>query len=137
MPTLVVTDVNRTLPGLTPVQRERQDLIEIRHRASTEAAVRFGIPLATGTDTGEVGVTADMVWREVRLLRDHGATPMVAIQAATSSAARLLGVDRDVGTVETGKWADLLLVDGDPLSDLSLLSHPVEVWQRGRPVLSA
>ena len=137
VPTLVVTDVNRTLPGLTPVQRERQDLIEIRHRASTEAAVRFGIPLATGTDTGEVGVTADMVWREVRLLRDHGATPMVAIQAATSSAARLLGVDRDVGTVETGKWADLLLVDGDPLSDLSLLSHPVEVWQRGRPVLSA
>ncbi len=62
---------------------------------------------------------------------------MVAIQAATSSAARLLGVDRDVGTVETGKWADLLLVDGDPLSDLSLLSNPVEVWQRGRPVLSA
>ena len=137
VPTLVVTDVNRTLPGLTPVQRERQDLIEIRHRASTEAAVRLGIPLATGTDTGEVGVTADMVWREVRLLRDHGATPMVAIQAATSSAARLLGVDRDVGTVETGKWADLVLVDGDPLSDLSLLSHPVEVWQRGRPVLSA
>jgi imidazolonepropionase-like amidohydrolase len=137
VPTLVVTDVNRTLPGLTRVQRERQDLIEIRHRTSTEAAVRLGIPLATGTDTGEVGVTADMVWREVRLLRDHGATPMVAIQAATSSAARLLGVDRDVGTVETGKWADLLLVDGDPLSDLSLLSNPVEVWQRGRPVLSA
>jgi len=137
VPTLVVTDVNRTLPGLTPVQRERQDLIEIRHRASTEAAVRLGIPLATGTDTGEVGVTADMVWREIRLLYDHGATPMVAIQAATSSAARLLGVDREVGTVETGKWADLVLVDGDPLSDLSLLSHPVEVWQRGRPVLSA
>jgi imidazolonepropionase-like amidohydrolase len=137
VPTLVVTDVNRTLAGLTPVQRERQDLIEIRHRASTEAAVRLGIPLATGTDTGEVGVTADMVWREIRLLYDHGATPMVAIQAATSSAARLLGVDREVGTVETGKWADLVLVDGDPLSDLSLLSHPVEVWQRGRPVLSA
>ena len=66
VPTLVVTDVNRTLPGLTPVQRERQDLIEIRHRASTEAAVRLGLPLAIGTDTGEVGVTADMVWRETR-----------------------------------------------------------------------
>ena len=36
VPTLGVTDVNRTLPGLTPVQRERQDLIEVRHRASTE-----------------------------------------------------------------------------------------------------
>lgn len=135
VPTLVVTDVNRTLPGLTRVQRERQDLIEIRHRTSTEAAVRLGIPLATGTDTGEVGVTADMVWREITLLHDHGATAMTAIRAATSSAARLLGVDGEVGTVEPGKWADLVLVEGDPLVDLSVLARPVEVWQRGRAVL--
>jgi len=137
VPTLVVTDVNRTLPGLTRVERERQDLIEIRHRASTEAAVRLGIPLATGTDTGEVGVTADMVWREIVLLRDHGATALAAIHAATSSAARLLGVDGEVGTVETGKWADLVLVEGDPLADPTELARPVAVWQRGRPVLSA
>jgi imidazolonepropionase-like amidohydrolase len=137
VPTLVVTDVNRTLSGLTPAQRERQDLIEVRHRASTEAAVRLGVPLATGTDTGEVGVTADMVWREIALIRDHGTTVMTAIQAATSSAARLLGVDAEVGTVEPGKWADLVLVDGDPLTDLGVLARPVEVWQRGRAVLSA
>ena len=93
VPTLVVTDVNRTLPGLTPVQRERQDLIERRHRASTEAAIELGIPLATGTDTGEVGVTADMVAREIALLREHGASPMAAIRAATSAGARLLGLD--------------------------------------------
>src|SRR4029078_7735354 len=82
VPTLVVTDVNRTLPGLARVQRERQDLIERRHRASTEAAIALGIPLATGTDTGEVGVTADMVWREIALLHDHGASAMAAIKAA-------------------------------------------------------
>jgi imidazolonepropionase-like amidohydrolase len=93
--------------------------------------------LATGTDTGEVGVTADMVWREIALIRDHGTTVMTAIQAATSSAARLLGVDAEVGTVEPGKWADLVLVDGDPLTDLGVLARPVEVWQRGRAVLSA
>ena len=79
-----MTDVNRELPGLTPVQRERQDLIERRHRASCEAAIELGIPLATGTDTGEVGVTADMVWREIVLLRDHGLSAMAAIAAATS-----------------------------------------------------
>ena len=134
VPTLVVTDVNRTLPGLTPVQRERQDLIERTHRVSTETAIRLGVPLATGTDTGEVGVTADMVWREIALLHDHGASPMVAITAATSSGARLLGIDADVGTVESGKLADLVLVDGDPLVDLSLLAHPVGVWQRGQAV---
>jgi imidazolonepropionase-like amidohydrolase len=134
VPTLVVTDVNRTLPGLTPVQRERQDLIERTHRASTETAIRLGIPLATGTDTGEVGVTADMVWREIALLRDHGASAMASIQAATSSAARLLGVDREVGSIEVGKQADLVLVDGDPLSDLRVLATPIAVWQAGRRV---
>ncbi|HET8786202.1 MAG TPA: amidohydrolase family protein [Candidatus Limnocylindrales bacterium] len=137
VPTLVVTEVNRTLPGLTPAQRERQDLIETRHRASTEAAIRLGVPLATGTDTGEVGVTADMVWREIVLLHEHGATPMAAMKAATSSAARLLGVEDEVGYVQEGKLADLVLVDGDPTADLSVLARPVEVWQRGRPILSA
>ena len=134
VPTLVVTDVNRTLPGLTAVQRERQDLIERRHRISTETAIRLGIRVATGTDTGEVGVTADMVWREIVLLRDHGASAMAALKAATSAAARLLGVDGDTGTVEVGKLADLVLVEGDPLAELTTLARPVAVWQGGRAV---
>ena len=132
VPTLVVTDVNRTLSGLTPVQRERQDLIERSHRASTEAAIALGVPLATGTDTGEVGVTADMVWREIALLHEHGATPMAAIKAATSAAARLLRVDGEVGSVVAGHRADLVLVDGDPLTDLGRLASPVIVMQGGQ-----
>lgn len=134
VPTLVVTDVNRTLPGLSAVQRERQDLIERAHRASTEAAIRLGIPLATGTDTGEVGVTADLVWREIALLHDHGLSAMAAIQAATSSAAALLGMAAETGTVEVGKLADLVLVDGDPLADLRRLAAPVVVIQDGRRI---
>jgi imidazolonepropionase-like amidohydrolase len=134
VPTLGVTDVNRTLPGLTPDQRERQDLIERLHRASTEAAVRLEVPLATGTDTGEVGVTADHVWREIVLLHDHGASPMFAIRAATSSAARLLGIEAEAGTLEVGRRADLICVDGDPVADLSVLATPSLVMQAGRIV---
>ncbi|MBF8290176.1 MAG: Amidohydrolase family protein [Chloroflexi bacterium] len=134
VPTLGVTDVNRSLPGLTPVQRERQDLIERRHRASAEAAVRLGVPLATGTDTGEVGVTADHVWREIVLLEAHGASPVAAIRAATSDAARLLGIGADTGTIEVGKQADILCVAGDPLTDLGRLSQPRLVIQAGRVV---
>lgn len=134
VPTLVVTDVNRDLPGLTPTQRERQELIERRHRASTEAAIELGVPIATGTDTGEVGVTADMVWREIVLLHDHGASPMAAIKAATSGAARLLGLDAEIGTVAAGKRADLIMVDGDPLADLARLQAPRVVMQAGRVV---
>ncbi len=134
VPTLVVTDVNRDLPGLTPTQRERQELIERRHRASTEAAIELGVPIATGTDTGEVGVTADMVWREIVLLHDHGASPMAAIKAATSAAARLLGLDAEIGTAAPGKRADLIMVDGDPLADLARFQAPRVVMQAGRVV---
>jgi imidazolonepropionase-like amidohydrolase len=134
VPTLAVTDVNRTLPGLTPIQRKRQDLIERLHRASCEAAIQLGVPLATGTDTGEVGVTADLVWREIALLVAHGASPMTAIKAATSGAARLLGLANEIGRVVVGYRADLLLVHGDPLADLTTLARPLEVWSGGSSV---
>jgi imidazolonepropionase-like amidohydrolase len=137
VPTLGVTDVNRILPGLTPAQRERQDLIERRHRASTEAAVRLGVPLASGTDTGEVGVTADHVWREVVLLLEHGAAPMTALRSATAVAARLLGIAADTGTLEVGKLADIVCVEGDPLADLGRLGAPRLVLQAGRVALGA
>jgi imidazolonepropionase-like amidohydrolase len=137
VPTLVVTDVNRKLPGLSRIERERQDLIEIFHRRSCETAIRLGVPIAAGTDTGEVGVTADLVWREIVLIRDHGASAMTAVRAATSTAARLLGIEDQVGTVEVGKRADLVLIDGDPLDDLRRLAGPVLVVQGGRVVHDA
>ena len=132
VPTLVVTDVWRDLPGLTPGQRERQDEIERLHRRSCEAAIRLGVEVAAGTDTGVRGVMPDMVWREVALLHDHGASPIQAIRAATSTAARLLGVDAEVGTIEAGKIADLILVDGDPLDDLGRLAKPRQVMRAGQ-----
>jgi len=134
VPTLIVTEVNRTLPGLTREQRERQDLIERMHRASTEAAIELGVPIATGTDTGEVGVTADFVWREAGLVRAHGASPMESIKAATSVAARLLGIEDSTGTVAPGMFADLILVAGDPLADLAALASPALVVHAGRMV---
>jgi imidazolonepropionase-like amidohydrolase len=134
VPTLIVTEVNRTLPGLSQRERDRQDRIEVLHRASCESAIRSGVPIAAGTDTGEVGVTADLVWRELALIRDHGASAMSAIRAGTSTAARLLGIAASVGTVEVGRRADLLLVDGDPLDDLGRMARPVLVVQAGRVV---
>jgi imidazolonepropionase-like amidohydrolase len=134
VPTLVVTDVWRDLPGLTPGQRERQDEIERLHRRSCEKAIRLGVEVATGTDTGVRGVMPDMVWREVVLLHEHGASAIQAVHAATSTAARLLGVDAEVGTIEAGKIADLILVDGDPLQDLRRLERPRYVLHAGRAV---
>jgi imidazolonepropionase-like amidohydrolase len=131
VPTLTVTDVWRSLPGLSEERRARQTTLERLHRRSCETAVRLGIPLATGTDTGVTGVRPGMVAREIRLLHEHGLGTMDAIIAGTATGARLLGVDAETGSIGVGKSADLVLVDGDPLTDLRRLERPVMVLRAG------
>jgi imidazolonepropionase-like amidohydrolase len=131
VPTLTVTAVWHELSDLSPAARARQNEIERLHRRSCETAIRLGIPVATGTDTGVRGVMPEMLWREVALLHDHGASPMQAIHAATSTAAGLLGIADEVGTIEAGKVADLILVDGDPLLHLGALARPRLVMRAG------
>lgn len=132
VPTLSVTDVWSSLPDRTPAQQHRQAELSRLHRRSCETAVRMGIPLATGTDTGVRGLLPDMVAREIRLLHEHGLSPMAAIRAGTSVAARLLGIDTETGAITRGRYADLVLVDGDPLHDLRRLERPRVVIQAGR-----
>jgi len=106
-----------------------------KHEASFKKAHRGGIPIALGTDAGTPfnfhGENAQELERMVKL----GMSPMEAILAATASAATLLGIDQEVGTIEVGKQADLLLVDGNPLKKISLLRDRdkiVGVMQGGR-----
>ena len=94
----------------------------------------MGIPIATGTDCGVRGVLPEHLAREIRNVHGHGATPMAAIRAGTINGARLLGLDAEIGSVESGKLADLVLVEGDPLADLGRLERPAMVLQRGRVV---
>jgi len=134
VPTLTVTDIWSNLPGRTPDQEARQTTLSRLHRRSAERAIAMGIPIATGTDCGVRGVLPEHLAREIRNVHDHGASPMAAIKAGTSNGARLLGLDDEIGTVSTGKAADLVLVDGDPLTDLRRLESPRMVIQRGRIV---
>ncbi len=79
-----------------------------------DAGVRYGF----GTDAGVPGrVPAYLAHEELLLMRDAGLTPMQILVAATKSSAEFLG-ERDLGTVERGKWADLLVLDANPLTDL-------------------
>ncbi len=61
-----------------------------------------------------------------------GMTPMQAIECATSVSARVMGLEKDSGTVEAGKRADMVLVEGDPLKDISDLRRVVSVVADGR-----
>jgi imidazolonepropionase-like amidohydrolase len=61
-------------------------------------------------------------------------TPMGAIQSATLEGARLLGMDRQIGSIEVGKLADIVAVQGDPLADVSRLEHVMFVMKDGQPI---
>lgn len=84
-------------------------------------AVEKGLKISMGTDTGGANVMhGDNAW-ELQLYVKYGLTPMQAIIAATKTAAETLDIDDYVGTIETGKSADLLVLNKDPLQDISVL----------------
>jgi imidazolonepropionase-like amidohydrolase len=90
---------------------------------------RAGVPIVAGSDTGLVGYG---LHREIELYVAAGMTPIEALQSATIVPARAMGLDRDSGTVEVGKRADLILVDGDPLQDIMILRRVTRVVANGR-----
>lgn len=95
------------------------------------AAYKAGIPIAFGTDAGvyEHGRNAE----EAELMVTRGGmTSRDVLVSATTGAARLLGVDGETGTIEPGKSADLIAVEGDPLVDAKALRHVEFVMARGR-----
>jgi len=92
------------------------------------------VKIVAGTDCGAPGLAHGMLREELRLMVDAGATPMQAIRSATVTAAELLGLSAEVGTLEPGKRADLLAVGGDPLGDIRALSDVRAVVQSGNLV---
>jgi imidazolonepropionase-like amidohydrolase len=83
--------------------------------------------VVAGTDAGAPFNFHSPLTRELRSLHEAGLTPMETIQAATLRPAQLQGVDRDLGTVSPGKLADMVIVDGDPLQDVSVLQHRIAI----------
>jgi imidazolonepropionase-like amidohydrolase len=96
---------------------------------SLRKAVPRGVKIAFGTDAGvsKHGRNAD----EFELMVKYGMTPAQALAAATVNAADLLGVSAEVGTLEPGKRADLIAVDGDPLGDVTVLKRVPFVMKDG------
>ena len=90
-------------------------------------AVKAGVRIAMGTDAGTPFNRHGRNAQELRRMVEFGMTPMQAVAAATASAAALLGLEQEIGTIEAGKQADLILVDGNPLDDIALLQEPKNV----------
>lgn len=100
--------------------RRRRELRD-EHVRTFQLALAVGVRVAMGTDAGAYGHGHNAV--EFRHLVEAGMTPLEAIVAGTGTAAACLGLAKDLGTLEPGKFADLLVVDGDPLADIGTLNR--------------
>jgi len=92
-----------------------------QHQASFKQAHLSGIRIAMGTDAGTPFNYHGDNAQELERMVAFGMTPMEAILASTASAARLIGIERTVGTLKKGKEADLVILKGDPLKQIELL----------------
>lgn len=121
------------LPGFSDeIDRRRDEIAQIA-RANFRRLREGGAQILIGTDSGVHGVFPGVgLHNEMRLLRSLGMSELDILRAVTSEAAAFLDPDADFGRIAAGARADLLLVDGDPLSDIGALAEIDAVFLAGR-----
>jgi len=118
-----------------PTERSQlNERVYEKELAIVGALHRAGIPIVAGTDQA---VPGHSLHRELELYVEAGFTPMEAIQAATLVPARVMGLDREAGTIHEGKRADLIVIDGDPLAEIRNTRNVEFTITNGRMYTSA
>jgi imidazolonepropionase-like amidohydrolase len=117
VPTYTVYEFHSTRS--LPHMRARAQALAQVHIETLHRCLAAGVRVVAGTDAG--GFVHGDNASEIQCLVERGMSPMQAIQAATSWAAQCVGLEKEIGTVTAGKLADLLVVDGDPLSHIGVL----------------
>lgn len=109
--------------------RKNRETTQVQ-RDAFRRAVELGVPLAFGSDAGVFphGLNA----RQFRYMVANGMTPLQSIRAATTSAAKVLGRDSDLGRIAPGTYADMIAVEGDPLADITVLERVAGVTKGGQ-----
>lgn len=135
VPTLYLMDwqrENAARANLPDYARRKMEMVSETGQNAARKAFAAGVKIAMGTDAAVYphGLNAHELAVYVRL----GMTPLQAIQSATINDADLLGWSDKIGTIEPGKWADIIAVDGDPLQDITTLQHVKFVMKGGEVV---
>jgi imidazolonepropionase-like amidohydrolase len=131
-PTLIVTEY--VAPGRAAEGRAIWGEIPKFHRDSFRRAVNKGVKIAFGTDVGGFPWDSWNEAREFSFMTRNGMTPMQAIESATRIAAQLLDQDANIGTLESGKFADVVAVPGNPLADIGAMEKVSFVMKDGKVV---
>jgi imidazolonepropionase-like amidohydrolase len=121
--------------GWTPQDFEQAHLARTKFMDLVKKLYKAGVPIIAGTDTPAPWVLpgAGLI-AELQLLVEAGLTPSDALQAATGRAAAVLHKSADVGTLRPGRYADLLLLDADPLIDVRNLHHISAIYMNGKEI---
>lgn len=109
--------------------RPKAERVGAQIRGTFERAIKAGVPVAMGTDSGvsKHGENA----HEFELMVEYGMPAMDAIKSGTIAGAKLLRMEKDLGTIEKGKFADLIAVAGDPLQNIAALKNVRFVMKEG------
>ena len=113
--------------GVPAFAVEKSKAVMKSHWQSVKKAHKAKIPIAMGTDAGTPFNRHGENLKEMELLVRIGFTPMEAIVATTKTASEVLGLEKKIGTLEKGKLADLVIIDGDPLENIGILQHKEKI----------
>jgi imidazolonepropionase-like amidohydrolase len=131
VPTLFVYRQIAERPEIPEYARAKAKAILPEHEDAINAARSAGVPIGAGSDAGSPLTPHGSLIDELMALASAGFTPLEALSCATDGAARILGLDDEVGSIEPGCVADLILVPSDPLEDLRSLLNVRTVWKDG------
>jgi imidazolonepropionase-like amidohydrolase len=112
--------------------KRRGEMMRPILKSAIGKALKFGVKIVTGSDTGYGPNSIARVSREAVVLVDAGLTPLQALQAATITNAEMLRLEKQIGVIEHGFEADVLVVDGNPLENIRTLLDPLLVISNGR-----
>jgi imidazolonepropionase-like amidohydrolase len=122
------TQLFRSLLNNTAFTKQRLPVL----RSNLKKVADAGIPIVMGTDTGFFGVLMGVATPlEMELMVEAGLKPVDVIRAATINAARMIGREKDLGSVEAGKLADLLILDANPLDNIGAVRRIHRVVKGG------
>ena len=137
VPTMSTSDARLRLARIEGLSGQELDRAEERQaigRDSFRNALEAGVKIAAGTDAGGSAVRHGDLAREIELMIAAGMSTNAALESATREASILLGIQDLVGTVEVGKVADMVLLDGDPVLDPGALRNVWGVFRGGQQV---